>query len=263
MTDTRTLRESLRWLSAESKRRGYATVVVARDDLDALLALDATGPETDLREAARVLRDALEDEWLARQGDPAWAEDDDDPMALRAPKIIEALRQRGYEVAALAEAAPETPDRPPASDDEPLSVRDVYMFEAGVEEGKRLAATGPETELRAAVEAEALAEALIHVTVDPNTFQPTEHDDYWRWVAESVMTYLGRDDDREWMRLARPEHPVSKPETDLRETMERLADAISGERRDWHKVEVRPDDLAAVLALIESRSVSPSREADR
>ena len=27
----------------------------------------------------------------------------------------------------------------------------------------------------------------------------------------------------------------------------RLQDAISGERRDWHKVEVSPDDVAALL----------------
>jgi hypothetical protein len=35
---------------------------------------------------------------------------------------------------------------------------------------------------------------------------------------------------------------------DTREALERLADAISGERRDWHEVTVRPDDIAAALA---------------
>jgi hypothetical protein len=32
------------------------------------------------------------------------------------------------------------------------------------------------------------------------------------------------------------------------EALTRLTDAISGERRDWHNVEVRPDDLAVLLA---------------
>lgn len=36
--------------------------------------------------------------------------------------------------------------------------------------------------------------------------------------------------------------------TDLSTPRGRLADAISGERRLWHKVEVRPDDIAALLA---------------
>lgn len=31
------------------------------------------------------------------------------------------------------------------------------------------------------------------------------------------------------------------------DAVDRLRDAISGERRYWHEVEVRPDDIAAVL----------------
>ena len=33
-----------------------------------------------------------------------------------------------------------------------------------------------------------LAEALIDATEDPNTFEPTEHPDYWRWVAETITS---------------------------------------------------------------------------
>lgn len=42
--------------------------------------------------------------------------------------------------------------------------------------------------------------------------------------------------------------------TDGRTPIERLTDAIEGERRDWHLVEVRPDDIAAVLELVAQSS---------
>jgi hypothetical protein len=38
--------------------------------------------------------------------------------------------------------------------------------------------------------------------------------------------------------------------------IQRLREAIEGERRDWHVVEVRPDDIAAMLDIAEAaRSV--------
>jgi hypothetical protein len=35
-------------------------------------------------------------------------------------------------------------------------------------------------------------------------------------------------------------------------TIQRLREAIEGERRDWHVVEVRPDDIAALLDIAEA-----------
>jgi hypothetical protein len=41
---------------------------------------------------------------------------------------------------------------------------------------------------------------------------------------------------------------MTEQPTPRTEALTRLTDAISGERRDWHNVEVRPDDLAVLLA---------------
>jgi hypothetical protein len=42
--------------------------------------------------------------------------------------------------------------------------------------------------------------------------------------------------------------------TDQTRATERLRDAICGERRHWHVVSVRPDDLAALLDEAEARA---------
>lgn len=55
---------------------------------------------------------------------------------------------------------------------------------------------------------DSLAEALIDITEDPNTHEPTQHPDYWRWVAEHIAVAFGFDDGHEWLRYRRPE-PVS------------------------------------------------------
>jgi len=45
--------------------------------------------------------------------------------------------------------------------------------------------------------------------------------------------------------------------------IDRLTAAIAGERRDWHVVEAKPDDVAAVLAVVAAARAEPTLDVER
>ena len=71
--------------------------------------------------------------------------------------------------------------------------------------------------------------------------------DYHRPQDNRDHEYEPRFDPAAWTEGYNAAHTGPRPDSGIDEAAQRLREAIAGERRDWHTVEVRPDDIAVVL----------------